>query len=185
MQAGRGMNWDRPSNVEAALMFITGEEADQDCNVCLRGTGPFNGCFRSQYCGKGECATCHYNSESNRCGFLVDNKDKENSDESDDDPSVKYRPSKAGSTRKSTTRANTRVASARGGRGVNTSSDIANYASWSTTAKSQNPPPKRALNTSKAHKRTSPPAKKTRVRVELFRGRPVSAAIGKLPRRLS
>ncbi|KAK3899227.1 hypothetical protein C8A05DRAFT_18307, partial [Staphylotrichum tortipilum] len=68
----REIAWSRTGNVEAALMFITGEEPDEPCYHCSRGNGPFSVCIISAESKFDACAGCHYNSEGNRCSFGKD-----------------------------------------------------------------------------------------------------------------
>ncbi|KXX74932.1 hypothetical protein MMYC01_207828 [Madurella mycetomatis] len=66
----RVLNWDRPTNREAALMQVTGWDPDiSECVSCQGNTGPFLNCIVSDICGNGSCANCHYNSEGKRCSF--------------------------------------------------------------------------------------------------------------------
>ncbi|KAL2134194.1 hypothetical protein VTI74DRAFT_815 [Chaetomium olivicolor] len=73
----RELNWKRAANLEAFLMQIMGNEAEELCQSCEKGNGPFKGCILSPTsCGNGACANCHYNSESTRCTFHQASKEK-------------------------------------------------------------------------------------------------------------
>lgn len=57
----------RAVNIEAALIQLTGTEADAICGTCTRLSGPFQGCVVSTELAA--CASCHYNGKDARCSF--------------------------------------------------------------------------------------------------------------------
>lgn len=67
MRSGRTINWDRPVNVEAVLIQITGSGVYPECSHCAKKLGPFEGCITAAGIANGSCGNCHYNSEGTRC----------------------------------------------------------------------------------------------------------------------
>ncbi|KAK4151274.1 hypothetical protein C8A00DRAFT_17312, partial [Chaetomidium leptoderma] len=65
----RTLTLNRTYNFEAALMQLTGVEAEDQYDTCKKHTGPFATCVVSDICSGGSCASCHYNSEGKRCSF--------------------------------------------------------------------------------------------------------------------
>ncbi|KAI0008181.1 hypothetical protein F4779DRAFT_642113 [Xylariaceae sp. FL0662B] len=70
---------NRPCNLVAALVQITGAEADPPCTQCSQGFGMFHGCITPQSTElrerlQGTCANHYFNSQGVRCSFHLGNR---------------------------------------------------------------------------------------------------------------
>ncbi|CAI6092285.1 hypothetical protein V2G26_020882 [Clonostachys chloroleuca] len=62
-------NLKRRGNVEAMLVQVAGDEAEQACKNCRKGHGPWTRCVVLEGSLCGSCANCWYNACGSRCTF--------------------------------------------------------------------------------------------------------------------
>ncbi|CAG9944685.1 unnamed protein product [Clonostachys rosea f. rosea IK726] len=62
-------NLKRRGNVEAMLVQVAGDEAEQACKSCRKGHGPWTRCVVLEGSLCGSCANCWYNACGSRCTF--------------------------------------------------------------------------------------------------------------------
>ncbi|KAK0671901.1 hypothetical protein QBC41DRAFT_42409 [Cercophora samala] len=66
----RTYNWDRTSNVIAAIAQTRGQVAPRPCTRCIQGYGPFTECVITDSLRGGVCcANCNFNDKATWCSF--------------------------------------------------------------------------------------------------------------------
>ncbi len=60
---------NRPENIEAVLMQLTGDEPTEPCKKCQRGMGPFGECIVSEMANYGACAGCYSTRRARECSL--------------------------------------------------------------------------------------------------------------------
>jgi hypothetical protein len=56
-------------NLEAALAFMRGTQAEKACTYCAEGKGPFKFCITFDQLFRGACSNCRYNGNGSGCTF--------------------------------------------------------------------------------------------------------------------